>query len=138
MGTGRGRWRRHSGAYIPIAEFLREQFVFIGLSKGVRARGAGIKILDGNEPPEVISFRLLFHYPSRENSYFFYVMLISFSVCHRRGVKCARVLLYIRSVKWLQNATREKKRRSGNCNYCIFFFRFFFLRFCSGFSLFRL
>lgn len=84
--------------YIPIAEFLREQFVFIGLSKGVGDE-EGIKILDGNEPPEVISFRLLFYYPSHENSYFFYVMLISFSVRHcSRGQM--RVFLYIRSAKW--------------------------------------
>lgn len=81
------KWAQEAGGrasvYIPIAEFLREQFVFIGLSWGVRDE-EGIKILDGNEPPKVISFRLLFYYyPSHENSYFFYVMLISFSVRHR-------------------------------------------------------
>lgn len=109
MGT-RGRWLHSERAPyipIPIAEFLREQFVFIGLSKGVGDE-EGIKILDGNEPPEVISFRLLFYYPSHENSYFFYVMLISFSVRHCRGVKYAHFYVYE-----VQNGKKKKKRKKA-------------------------
>lgn len=104
---------------------------FYWIIQGSRGGEEGIKILDGNEPPEVISFRLLFYYPSHENSYFFYVMLISFSVRHRRGVKCA--YFYILYEVQNGNKTKRKKRKLCNCNYCIFFF--FFLRFYSDFFI---
>lgn len=99
MGVGTKGWYER----IPIAEFLREQFVFIGLLWTVGDRGVVLKFLEGNEPPEVISFDFFFflhHYPSRENSYFFYVMLIPFSVVVVvvEGSN-ARIFIRIRSAK---------------------------------------
>lgn len=129
MGT-RGRWWRERVERIYTdCRILKGTVRFYWIIQGSRGDEKGIKILDGNEPPEVISFRLLFYYPSHENSYFFYVMLISFSVRHRRGVKCA--YFYILYEVQNGNKTKKKKRKLCNCNYCIFFF----LRFYSDFFI---
>lgn len=104
---------------------------FYWIILGRRGRGGSIKILDGNEPPEVISFRLLFHRTLHARKQLFLLCYVNFffgppptSSSSSRG-QMRIVFLYI--LYEVQNGKKKKKKRLCNCNYCIIFLLFTFL-----------
>lgn len=108
--TGRVRVSESRACIYTDCRILKGTVRFYWIILG-RQGEEGIKILDGNEPPEVISFRLLFCYPSHEKQLFLlcYVNFF-FGPPPSRGQMRARVFFIYYYTK-CEMVTKRKERK---------------------------